>query len=71
MQLLYWLLTQALGEFILTDPDMKIPARGKIFSVNEGYAQYWDESVTKYVERCKKPEVSYGILKGSISEGGR
>ena len=53
---------QALGEFILTDPDMKIPARGKIFSVNEGYAQYWDESVTKYVEKCKKPEVSCDIV---------
>ena len=36
---------------------MKIPRRGKIFSINEGYAQYWDESVTKYVALCKKPEV--------------
>lgn len=49
---------QALGEFILTDPDMKIPARGKIFSINEGYAQYWDESVKKYVDGCKNPDVS-------------
>ena len=46
---------QSIGEFVLTDPDMKIPARGKIFSINEGYAKYWDESVTEYVKQCKFP----------------
>ena len=34
---------------------MRIPSRGKIFSINEGYAQYWDESVTEYVRQCKYP----------------
>lgn len=42
---------------MLTDPNMTIPKRGKIFSINEGYAQYWDDSTTKYIEQCKKPEV--------------
>ena len=51
----YTHLMQSIGEFILTDPDMKIPARGKIFSINEGYAKYWDESVTEYVRQCKFP----------------
>ena len=49
------LILQSIGEFVLTDPDMKIPARGKIFSINEGYAKYWDESVTEYVRQCKFP----------------
>ena len=49
---------QSIGEFVLTDPDMKIPKRGKIFAINEGYAQYWDESVTEYVRQCKYPPVS-------------
>lgn len=35
---------------------MRIPKRGNIFSVNEGYAKYWDESVTEYVRQCKFPE---------------
>jgi len=46
---------QSIGEFVLTDKDMKIPKRGKIFSINEGYAKYWDESVTEYVHQCKFP----------------
>ena len=51
----YTFLMQSIGEFILTDPGMKIPARGKIFSINEGYAKYWDEHVTEYVRQCKFP----------------
>ena len=46
---------QSIGEFVLTDANMKIPPRGKIFSINEGYAKYWDESVTEYVRQCKFP----------------
>jgi len=41
---------------------MKIPKRGKIFSINEGYAQYWDESVTEYVRQCKYPKVRMSSL---------
>jgi fructose-1,6-bisphosphatase I len=46
---------QSIGEFILTDRDMRIPSRGKIFAINEGYAQYFDESVNKYLHECKYP----------------
>ncbi len=33
-------LDEALGEFILTHPDIKIPSRGKIYSANEGNSKY-------------------------------
>ncbi len=49
---------QSLGEFILTQPNMQIPSRGKIFSLNEGYAQYWDKAVTEYIHDKKFPKVS-------------
>lgn len=49
-------LDPSIGEFILTDPDIKINPRGKIFSINEGYTCYWDEVVTKYIQQCKFPE---------------
>lgn len=48
-------LDPSIGEFVLSDPDMKIPSRGKIFSINEGYAQYWEEDVTEYIRQCKFP----------------
>lgn len=31
-----FMLDPSIGEFILTDPNMKIPSRGKIYSINEG-----------------------------------
>ncbi|KAM3961642.1 fructose-1,6-bisphosphatase [Aphomia sociella] len=52
----------SIGEFILTDPNMKIPERGNIFSVNEGYAAEWDDGLKKYVRDKKEPKTgtAYG-----------
>ncbi|XP_043809470.1 fructose-1,6-bisphosphatase, cytosolic isoform X2 [Manihot esculenta] len=49
-------LDPSLGEFILTHPDIKIPKKGKIYSVNEGNTKNWDDPTTKYVENCKFPK---------------
>ncbi|XP_042464527.1 fructose-1,6-bisphosphatase, cytosolic isoform X1 [Zingiber officinale] len=49
-------LDPSLGEFILTHPYIKIPKKGKIYSVNEGNAKNWDRPTTKYVEKCKFPD---------------
>lgn len=49
-------LDPSLGEFILTHPDIKIPKKGKIYSVNEGNAKNWDGPTAKYVEKCKFPQ---------------
>ncbi|GJV79314.1 fructose-1,6-bisphosphatase, cytosolic [Tanacetum coccineum] len=48
-------LDPSLGEFILTHPDIKIPKKGKIYSVNEGNAKNWDGPTAKFVEKCKYP----------------
>ncbi|KAG6526105.1 hypothetical protein ZIOFF_016082 [Zingiber officinale] len=42
-------LDPSLGEFILTHPYIKIPKKGKIYSVNEGNAKNWDRPTTKCV----------------------
>ncbi|CAA6660526.1 unnamed protein product [Spirodela intermedia] len=49
-------LDPSLGEFILTHPDIKIPTKGKIYSVNEGNAKNWDGPTAEYVNKCKFPE---------------
>uniref|UniRef100_A0A0E0DRX9 Fructose-1,6-bisphosphatase, cytosolic n=1 Tax=Oryza meridionalis TaxID=40149 RepID=A0A0E0DRX9_9ORYZ len=49
-------LDPSLGEFILTHPNIKIPNRGKIYSVNEGNAKNWDAPTAKFVEKCKFPQ---------------
>ncbi|KAK1857912.1 hypothetical protein I4F81_000526 [Pyropia yezoensis] len=49
-------LDPSLGEFVLTDPNMRIPSRGKIYSVNEGNARMWDPATTEYIKGLKYPE---------------
>ena len=39
---------------------MKIKPRGKIYSVNEGYARDWDQAITEYVESKKHPPPGAG-----------
>ena len=46
---------QALGEFILTHPDMKMPKKRGIYSVNEGNSMYWDDKTKGYFESLKYP----------------
>ena len=50
---------QAIGEFILTQPDIKMKPRGKaIYSTNEGNSSLFNEPMTKYLELIKFPKVS-------------
>lgn len=53
-------LDAALGEFILTHPDMKIPKKRAIYSVNEGNSLYWEDNTKKYFESLKYPEMEGG-----------
>lgn len=49
-------LFQAIGEFVLTEPNMQIPKRGKIYSINEGYTHLWDDAIRQYVADKKDPK---------------
>ncbi|EJD44053.1 fructose-1,6-bisphosphatase [Auricularia subglabra TFB-10046 SS5] len=48
-------LDTALGEFILTHPNIQIPSRGKIYSFNEGNSKYFHAPTLKYLESIKYP----------------
>jgi len=49
-------LDPTIGEFVLTHPNIRIPAKGKIYSVNEGNSAKWDRAVAEYVHEAK-----YGV----------
>ncbi len=55
-----FMLDPAIGEFVLTDPKMTIPKRGKIYSINEGYEQKWEPAVLEYVKSKKAGPKPYG-----------
>ncbi len=42
------------GEFVLSHPNMKIPDRAKIYSVNESNFDYWDQAIKNYVHYIKQ-----------------
>lgn len=46
-------LDPSLGEFLLSHPDIKIPERGKIYSINEGYEPWWNEHTRRYINYLK------------------
>ncbi len=53
-------LDPTVGEFLLSHPDIRIPEIGKIYSVNEANAVYWDEGTKKAVEYFKSRDNKQG-----------
>jgi fructose-1,6-bisphosphatase I len=49
-------LLPGVGEFLLSHENIRIPERGKIFSVNESYYNYWSENVRRLVDHFKSPD---------------
>jgi fructose-1,6-bisphosphatase I len=49
-----------LGEFILTHPNIKIPRKQNIYSVNEGNSLWWTEPVKGWLNSLKLPQGKAG-----------
>ena len=49
-------LDPSVGEFYLSHPDIRIPAKSKYFSVNEGNYSYWDENMRRYIDYLKEQD---------------
>ncbi len=43
------------GEFFLSHPNIRIPARGEIYSINEGNYHNWSEGTQRWVDWIKTP----------------
>jgi fructose-1,6-bisphosphatase I / sedoheptulose-1,7-bisphosphatase len=41
-----------LGEFILTQPSIQVPAAAKEFAINASNSRFWEPAVTRYVDEC-------------------
>ncbi|KAF0992559.1 hypothetical protein HZS_7151 [Henneguya salminicola] len=53
-------LDPSIGEFILTDPDMKIKEYGCIYSINEGNESISDKRIKDYINLLKYPKDGKG-----------
>jgi len=50
----------SVGEFLLSHENIRIPEKGKIYSVNEGYIRYWDERTLALVDYFKARDKKTG-----------
>merc|ERR1719443_2575210 len=46
-------LDPTIGEFVLTHPNIQIPKRGKIYSINEANYYDWDPALQEYINNLK------------------
>ena len=53
-------LDPSVGEFFLSHPNIQIPERGKIYSINEGNSSKWNESTSRYVAYLKEEDAESG-----------
>ena len=53
-------LDQSIGEFTLSNPNIKCPEDGKIYSVNHGNFFKYEEGVKKYITACQKKDKTNG-----------
>jgi len=49
-------LDPGVGEFLLSHPEIKIPERSKIYSVNEAYSLYWHDNMERFMNYLKDPK---------------
>jgi fructose-1,6-bisphosphatase I len=53
-------LDPTVGEFFLSHPNIQMPTRGKIYSINEGNESKWDQKVRDWVRWMKTPDKTSG-----------
>jgi fructose-1,6-bisphosphatase I len=53
-------LDPSVGEFFLSHPDIRLPERGPIYSINEGNESKWSDKVQSWVRWLKTPDKAGG-----------
>lgn len=46
-------LDPSIGEFVLTDENIRVPEKGSIYSVNEGNTCWWSDGMKRFVDEIK------------------
>lgn len=61
-------LDSSIGTFCLSHPNMKTPAEGKIYSINEGNWFEFDEPVRRYIDTCKQRKYSARYIGSLVAD---
>lgn len=49
-------LDPTIGEFLLSHKDLRIPQKGKIYSINEGNKNLWADEIRRYIEHVQEDD---------------
>ena len=61
-------LDPSVGMYLLSHPDMKVPGKGKIYSINEAYTKKWDEKLINHLETYKEKGYSLRYIGSMVSD---
>ncbi len=61
-------LDPGIGEFCLSHPDMKIPQRGKYYSLNQGYYRSYSLGVQDYLRHCEKEGIGLRYIGSMVAD---
>jgi fructose-1,6-bisphosphatase I len=54
-------LDPSLGEFLMSHENIRTPARGRIYSINEGNQTQWDAGTRRYIDYVKQDKKDVGL----------
>jgi fructose-1,6-bisphosphatase I len=61
-------LDQTVGEFLLTHPDITIPAKPKFYSVNQGYERHWSREIQKFTNCLQAKNLSLRYIGSLVAD---
>ena len=61
-------LDQTVGEFLLTHPNIKIPAKPKFYSVNQGYERYWSREIQEFTNCLQARNMSLRYIGSLVAD---
>lgn len=61
-------LDPSIGEFCLSHRDVKIPARGNYYSVNQGYYLKFDVEMRRYIDHCSDMNLRLRYIGSMVSD---
>lgn len=61
-------LDQTVGEFLLTHPNIKMPAKPKFYSVNQGYERYWSREIQEFTNTLQARNLSLRYIGSLVAD---
>lgn len=61
-------LDQTVGEFLLTHPNIRIPAKPKFYSVNQGYERYWTREIQEFTDCLQSMNLSLRYIGSLVAD---